>query len=149
MWSYERKNICQAFVCVCTILLLVFFIFVATQLSGDKFGNNYDFSSCLPSVVDWVKCATHLLLIKEWQEKTNYVFNRSCSFIGGKWSKNDNLRCLKMAATILSSLLFSKVTIFMFLVLLKRTPYINAFTHWVVTEEGKIQSQVNPFDYEI
>ena len=78
--------------CACVqYYFLCFLIFIATQLSGDKFGNNYDFSSCLPSVVNWLKCATHLLLIKEWQENTFYVFNRSCSFIGGKWSTKRQL----------------------------------------------------------
>ena len=47
-----------------------------------------------------------------------------------------------MATKILGSVLLSNVFIFTLLVVLKRTPYINAFTHWVVTEEGKIQAQV-------
>ena len=48
-----------------------------------------------------------------------------------------------MAATkIVGSVLFSKILVFIFLLFLKETPYINAFTHWVVTEEGKIQAQV-------
>ena len=50
-----------------------------------------------------------------------------------------------MATKMLGSVLLSNVFIFTLLVVLKRTPYINAFTHWVVTEEGKIQAQVNVY----
>ena len=46
------------------------------------------------------------------------------------------------ATKILGSVLFSKMLVFIFLLALKEMPYINAFTHWVVTEEGKIQAQV-------
>ena len=57
----------------------------------------------------------------------------------------------KMATTkILGSVLFSKILVFIFLLVLKETPYIDAFTHWVVTEEGKIQAQVKYIlDYNI
>ena len=54
-----------------------------------------------------------------------------------------------MAANVLNSILLSKVIILTLLVILKRTPYIDAFTHWVVTEEGKIQAQVKNTMYII
>ena len=45
------------------------------------------------------------------------------------------------------SISFTEWLILLALLLLQDSPYARAFTHWVVTEEGKIEAQVSYENY--
>ena len=57
------------------------------------------------------------------------------------------IRSKKMEEKNLNSILSFKVFIFIVLLVCHSFPIINAFTHWVVTEEGKIEAQVSFYSF--